>query len=470
MSTIAALLAVAAGGMVLGAAGFAWVQQRRRPFGGLESLPTDTQHLVELIRRAHGAQAACVVAQDGDPVWSKSNPPPPPRLVERTVMLASLALAESREHIITEDGVIVAFGDGRLGGAVLFTDPVDDNGRRMALADIRRMLAEFAADRKSGDVEPLPRVTPGWLTLETVEGIGGALCEASRRITGFPTAVVTRDPLFIEASVVAVSAGADRRLMRLGIAPTSVVGRACIGNITVAAEGGEVFGTRRQNRREREDRALVYSLSDGPQGVGALVVFSGRDGIDVKVSERVQRLVDNAGPIMSRTVDLYAAKHRTMTDDLTGQPNKRALDRAMREHPQGPCSLLRVNVDHLNNFAPPAVAAAIKHVARIFRKTLRDYDLPARVGDEDFALFLPETPFHHAFEVAERVRSAVSESVFDWAGREHLLTCSFGVASVPEAAEAPEGLLEAAGVALRNARHEGSNRISAAHPQFHRVP
>ena len=94
---------------------------------------------------------------------------------------------------------------------------------------------------------------------------------------------------------------------------------------------------------------------------------------------------------MSRTVDLYAAKHRTMTDDLTGQPNKRALDRAMREHPQGPCSLLRVNVDQLNNFAPPAVTAAIKHVARIFRKTLRDYDLPARVGDEDFALFLPGT-------------------------------------------------------------------------------
>ncbi len=465
MGTITTLLAVAIGGMVLGAAGFAWVRQRRRPFGGLESLPADIQHLVELIRRAHGAQAACVVAQDGDPVWSRSNPPPPPRLVERTVMLASLALAECREHIITEDGVIVAFGDGRLGGAVLFTDPVDDKGRRMALADIRRMLVEFAAGRKSGEVEPLPRATPDWLTPETVEGIGGALCEASRRITGFPTAVVTRDPLSPGASVVAVSAGADRRLVRLSIAPTSVVGRACIGNITVAAEGGEVFGTRRQNRREREDRAIVYSLSDGPQGVGALVVFNGREGIDAKVSKRVQQLVDDAGPIMSRTVDLYAAKHRTMTDELTGQPNKRALDRAMQDA-QGPCSLLRVNVDQLDDFAPPAVTAAIKHVARIFRKSLRDYDLPARVSDEDFALFLPETPFHHAFEVAERVRVAVSESVFDWAGGEHLLTCSFGVASVPETAEAPEGLLEAASAALQDARHEGSNRIAAAHPQF----
>ncbi len=72
MSTIATLLAVAAGGMVLGAAGFAWVRHRRQPFGGLESLPADIQHLVELIRRAHGAQAACVVAgiRGGARAWS----------------------------------------------------------------------------------------------------------------------------------------------------------------------------------------------------------------------------------------------------------------------------------------------------------------------------------------------------------------------------------------------------------------
>jgi diguanylate cyclase (GGDEF)-like protein len=125
-----------------------------------------------------------------------------------------------------------------------------------------------------------------------------------------------------------------------------------------------------------------------------------------------------------------------------------------------------VNVDQLDSFSPPAMTAAIRHVARIFRMSLRDYDLPARVGDDDFALFLPETPFHHAFEVAERVRIAVSESVFAWAGDEHLITCSFGVASVPEAADVPEGLVEAASVALRTARHKGNNRISAAQPQL----
>jgi diguanylate cyclase (GGDEF)-like protein len=382
-------------------------------------------------------------------------------------MMASLALAERREHVIREDTIIVAFGDGRLGGAVLFAHPVDADTVRAASVDLRRMLAEFVVSRTSGErTAPEPRSPPEWLTPDTIEGLGAALCEAARRLTNYPTAVVTRDPLTFQASVTAVSAGADRRLMRMDIAPTSVVGRACIGAITAAGEGGELFGTRRYNRRRREERGEVYSLSDGSQGVGALVVFNGVETIDPKVMEQVRGLADTAGPILGRTVDLYAARHRAMTDELTGQPNKHALDHAMREHASGPCSLLSVNVDQLDSLAPPAATAALKHVARIFRRSLRDYDVPARVTDEDFALFLPDTPFHHAFEVAERVRIAVSEEIFDWAGGEHLLTCSFGVASVPEASETPEGLLEAASAALQEARREGSNRISTTHSQF----
>jgi diguanylate cyclase (GGDEF)-like protein len=467
MSTIVTLLAGIAGGMVLAVMGIPHLRKRLRSGRDLATLPADMRHVLDLIRRAHGAHAACVMEQDDDPVWSKSTPAPPPRLIERTVMLASLALAERREHVVKEDGVIVAYGDGRLGGAVLFAYSVDGEAVRAASADLRRMLAEFVVSRTSGErTAPQRRSSPEWLTPDTIEGVGAALCEAARRRTSHPAAVVTRDPLTQQASVTAVSAGADRRLMRTSIAPGSVVGRACIGDITSTGEGGELFGTHRYNRRRREERGEVFSLSDGSQGVGALVVFNGAETLDSRVKEQVEGLVDAAGPILGRTVDLYAARHRAMTDELTGQPNRHALEHAMREHPSAPCSLLGVYVDQLDGLPAPAASAALKHVARIFRRSLRDYDVPARVGDEDFALFLPDTPFHHAFEVAERVRVAVSEEVFDWAGGEHLLTCSFGVASVPEASETTEGLLEAASVALHEARREGANRISAAHTQL----
>jgi diguanylate cyclase (GGDEF)-like protein len=467
MSTIVTLLAGIAGGMVLAVMGVPHLRKRLGSGRDLGTLPADIRHVLDLIRRAHGAHAACVMEQDDDPVWSKSTPAPPPRLIERTVMLASLALAERREHVVKEDNVIVAYGDGRLGGAVLFANPVDPDAVRAASADLRRMLAEFVVSRTSGEkTAPQRRSSPVWLTPDTIEGVGAALCEAARRSTSHPSAVVTRDPLTQQASVTAVSAGADRRLMRMSIDPGSVVGRACIGDINAPGGGGELFGTRRYNRRRREERGEVFSLSDGSQGVGALVVFNGAENLDPRVIEQVEGLVDAAGPILGRTVDLDAARHRAMTDELTGQPNRHALEHAMREHPSGPCSLLSVNVDQLNGLAPPAASAALKHVARIFRRSLRDYDVPARVGDEDFALFLPDTPFHHAFEVAHRMRIAVSEEVFDWAGGEHLLTCSFGVASVPEASETAEGLLDAASVALQEARREGVNRISAAHSQL----
>jgi diguanylate cyclase (GGDEF)-like protein len=467
MSAIASLLAAAAGGMVLGAVVFGWARKHRRSHGDLGSLPAETRHLVDLIRRAHDADAVCVTAQDGDAVLSRAASPPPPELIERTVMLASLSLAERCEHVVKEGNVIVAFGDGRVGAAALFATPVEADVVQAVSADLRRMLAEFAVTWMSGAAESEdPRHTPEWLTPDTIEGVGGALCEAARRITARPTAVVTRNPMTQEASVTAVSAGADRRLIRMGIAPSSVVGRACMGSITSAGEGGEIFGTQSRNRRQREMRGVVFSLSDGSQGIGALVVFDGIEALDPRVSVQVKKLADDAAPIMGRTMDLYAARHRSMTDELTGQPNQRALVQAMLDHANGPCSLLRVNVDQLDDLAPPAAAAALRHVARIFRRSLRDYDVPARVGDVDFALFLPDTPFHHAFEVADRVRISVSEQIFNWAGGEHLLTCSFGVASVPEASATPEGLLEAASLALDYARREGRNRISAAHSRL----
>ena len=93
------------------------------------------------------------------------------------------------------------------------------------------------------------------------------------------------------------------------------------------------------------------------------------------------------------------------------------------------------------------------------------YGLAARVDDE-FALYLPDTPFHHAVGVADRVRIAVSESIFDWAGREFLITCSFGVASVPDESASTDSLVAAADTALRTAKSKGRNRISAVHPEL----
>ncbi len=465
MGTIAILLAGVAGGMVLGAVGFAVVRYRRLVTSEAESLPANVHHVVDLLRRVHGASAACVVVQNTEPVWSRAFPPPAAAMLERAKIYATLALGDGREHIGKEQNLVVALGDGRVGCAVLFGGPDANPGIVDAtLADLRRVLAEFqlARAREIGTLEDR-RSAPDWLTPDTIEGIGAGLCEAVRRATGLPTAVVVRDPLTEQAEIVAVSAGADRRLTRITIAPTSVVGRACMSDFTAVGRGGELFGVQQQNRRRREATGIVYSLADGTRSVGALVVFG--EKLDPAVNREVKVLVEEAGPHIARAAALYGAKHRAMTDELTGQPNRRALTEALEQRGRGECSLLRVHVDQLTELEHRAASAVLRHVAVIFRRSLRDYDVAARVDDE-FALYLPDTPFHHAVGVADRVRIAVSESIFDWAGREFLITCSFGVASVPDESASTDSLVAAADTALRTAKSKGRNRISAVHPEL----
>jgi len=463
MGTIVVLLAGSAGGMVLGALGYAWVRKRRIR---LEVLPADVHHVLELLRRVHRAAAACGVTQTGDPVWSKVEPGPPFQALEDTAESARQALQDSGEHTQQQPSGIVALGDGRLGIAVLFaTGDVEERVVRSTLDDLRRMLADFQlARRREIGVLEAATGTPEWLTPDTVEGIGSELVEALRELTARPVALVIRDPTVNQATVVAVSAGADRRLLGLAVDPESVVGRATIGDLTAAGGGNDLFGPIRQSRRQREHEGIAFSLRDGTRTVGALVVFCAIDMLSAETSAQVKELVGDAGPLLARVVAVYAERFRVTTDELTGQPNRQGLKDALRDYVGGACSLVSVQIDNFGDLDPPAANAALQHVARVFRNILRDYDVPARVDSNEFALFLPDTPSAQARDVAERIRSALSESTLEWAGEKQVITCSFGVASVPESAASTEALSEAASTTLTDAKNRGANQLLLAEP------
>ena len=278
-----------------------------------------------------------------------------------------------------------------------------------------------------------------------------------------PAAVVVRDPATQIASVVAVSAGADRRLLRTIVAPSSAAGRASMGDLTATANGmKDLFGGIRENRRVRERQGAAFSLANGHPGVGALVVFGLSETAPSPLIDRILSLARDAGPLVRRAATVRASEQRSVVDQITGQPNRHALERAVKEHDDGPCSLLCLDIDQFDQLRETARGAALRHVSSVFRSTLRDYDIAARLHNQQFALFLPETPFHHAFTVADRVRRAISESEFDPGGAQRALTCSLGVASVPETAQCADGLLTSADRALGLAQSQGRDRVAAA--------
>jgi len=430
--------------------------------------------LLDLLRRAHGAAAACVAFSDDDPIWSMTKPPPSSEVLDRAVSVARLGMGDARDHVISEEQTVVATGDGRTVGCavVFYSVDVQEDVSEAVLVDMRALMADLRT-LMAGDVDgdaSRPNL-PEWLVggPESVEGISFQLCEAAKEVSGRPNALVVRDPGTQVASVVAVSAGTDRRLLGARISPEAAIGRACISDVPiVGADSEELFGALRADRRRQKEGGIAYPLWDGRECIGALAVFGDQSTMDAPSRDQIQWLVKNAGPRLGRAAAMRTAETRAMTDELTGLANRRALERAMNSHAGGPCSVLCIDLDHFkalnDGFGHAAGDAALRQVAAIFRNELRSGDVPARIGGEEFALWLPGAPAGKAQEIAGRVRDAVRGKVLEHGGAEIRITCSIGVASIPESVSQVDNLLGAADVAMYRAKEGGRDRIEMALP------
>lgn len=94
------------------------------------------------------------------------------------------------------------------------------------------------------------------------------------------------------------------------------------------------------------------------------------------------------------------------------------------------------------------------------RKNIREIDVFARFGGDEFALLLPETTCEQARQVVDRVHKAVTAQPFEIAGRAILVTMTAGVACSDAGSEPLAELLIRADVALYQAKEAGRNRIA----------
>ena len=106
------------------------------------------------------------------------------------------------------------------------------------------------------------------------------------------------------------------------------------------------------------------------------------------------------------------------------------------------------------------VSATISHC-------LRAHDLFGRIGGEEFAICLPNTPEHEAMALAERCRGAIAAIDSAPSGFNFSITASFGIAVRPPGGAANlEATLARADQALYRAKHLGRNRIETFGEMF----
>jgi diguanylate cyclase (GGDEF)-like protein len=240
--------------------------------------------------------------------------------------------------------------------------------------------------------------------------------------------------------------------------------------VPVASQGSEdVFGGALPDRRRRDRAGTAYPLLDGHFAIGALVVMGPPFPAGTPSADQLQRLVAELGSRLAAARALHEAEQRAVKDPLTGLRNLRELERVLGLHESKQpliATLIYADLDHfkqLNDTLGHAAGdGALRHVARILEEAVRDKDLVARIGGEEFAIWMPHTPIESGLEVAERIRATVESTAWRWDGEAYPLTISCGVAGYPDTVSTVENLRVVADAALYRAKQGGRNRVARA--------
>ncbi len=160
-------------------------------------------------------------------------------------------------------------------------------------------------------------------------------------------------------------------------------------------------------------------------------------------------------------------------DELTGLPNRRYMQEAMRlaclnaQRGERPLLLAQLDLDdfkHVNDTHGHAVGdAVLKAFCATAQGCIRATDVLARWGGEEFLLMLVGTTPGQGARLLERLREAVEAMDVPLEGGETLrVTVSIGAAML-RADEPCEDLIKRSDDALYRAKHQGRNRVALAH-------
>jgi two-component system cell cycle response regulator len=168
-----------------------------------------------------------------------------------------------------------------------------------------------------------------------------------------------------------------------------------------------------------------------------------------------------------------AALNSAVVDRLTGLYNhgffKKFLDLEIKKslRHKYPITLIMIDIDDFkrynDSFGHPVGDKILQELAQVLRKTVREVDLVARYGGDEFAVVLPYSDSQGALRVAQRIDQAIKSPGFSakvpTAQKE--LTVSMGVAWYPADAVHADELIHSADQRLYGAKLKGKNQIAA---------
>ncbi|MGX1099405.1 EAL domain-containing protein [Amorphus sp. MBR-141] len=217
-------------------------------------------------------------------------------------------------------------------------------------------------------------------------------------------------------------------------------------------QDGAVLLTRSGTRLHIQDSAAPVRAPNGAV-IGAVLVFQ-----DVTRTRMLQK-------------ELVHAAH---TDSLTGLPNRLAFEQSLTSL----CAEARtqsarhvlcfIDLDRfkiVNDSAGHSAGdAMLVDIGRLLTSTLRDGDLVARIGGDEFALLLPDCSLERAREVCEHLVNVIRNFVFHWDGHVYDIGASIGITEISGTHPEPAELMQEADVACYTAKSAGRGQVSVYRP------
>lgn len=212
-------------------------------------------------------------------------------------------------------------------------------------------------------------------------------------------------------------------------------------------------------------------LTAAGEVIGAIVVSRrSRAAWPASTRQLLEAAATEGSAALARAYSHRAAEVQASTDPLTGIPNRRYFDEyvgllARRRRAEDAVGVLMVDIDRfkvLNDTHGHGTGdEVLRAVAGAIVSAVREDDVPARFGGEEFVVLLRNPGPEVALEVGERVRSAVRALDLRRYGVGSV-SVSVGVAVADGPDDAIEDLIASADRALYRAKRAGRDRVIAA--------
>ncbi len=226
-----------------------------------------------------------------------------------------------------------------------------------------------------------------------------------------------------------------------------------------ATLNGMAFSNLDTLRKNKDGSLFPVSLSVAPlRGQQSQVI--GRMHIIADITER-KRLQEELRQ-QATTDELTRVSNRRHFLDLASIEIKRSV--RLKRAP----TVALIDIDHFkqinDTYGHAAGDQALIGFTRICQKQIREIDVFARFGGDEFVLLLPETNQDQAYDVVERIRLAIVEQPIQLESQQVAFTISSGIASLSDSMESIDTLLRQADLALYRAKETGRNKVIRSEP------